>query len=391
MSTSKSGPVGSVYFGPIAAGIFFITVAAFVRAPLLPELGRELDMSPTALGAFVAVFALGRILTDIPAGRLTDHRPARAMLGVGALIVAGASLVGGLAPNSSVAYLASFLLGVGSAWTNTTGIAAFADAPRHRRGIAMSGFAAALMVGQAIGPTYGGFVAKFLDWRAAFFAAAVLGVVVAVVLIAPSVRATTIERRSPPASLKPIARPVLVAIYLLPGAQFGIGAALIQTLIPIVGDAELGLDVATIGVAIGVGGLLRLVGALLSGWVSDRYSRRLALFPGLIVQFVALAIFATVGSTAAWWMAIVLFSVGSSSVNVGATMLADLNEGGKLGRRLGVFRLTGDIALLLAPLTGGALYEAFGRGWAALPLLVFVAFVIVLGFVVIPETAPREI
>lgn len=390
MTRTRPARADSVYFGPVAGGVFFITIAAHVRAPLLPELGRDLDMSPTALGAFIAVFALGRILTDIPAGRLTDHRPARAMLGVGALVVAGAALVGGLSPNSAVAFFASFLLGVGSAWTNTTGIAAFADAPRERRGVAMSGFAAALMVGQAIGPTYGGFVASVWDWRAAFFAASLLGLLTAVVLMRPMPGASTIERKPVATSLTAIEKPVLVAIYLLPAAQFGIGAALIQTLVPIVGDAELGLTVATIGLAIGLGGILRLVGALVSGKVSDRYSRRLALFPGLTLQLIALALFATGGSTASWWMSIVLFSLGSSAVNVGATMLADLSEGGRLGRRLGVFRLTGDSALLVAPLAGGALYEAFGRGWATVPLLVFVAFVVVFGFFVIPETVPTD-
>ena len=89
-------------------------------------------------------------------------------------------------------------------------------------------------------------------------------------------------------------------------------------------------------------------------------------------------------------VAIVLFSLGSSAVNVGATILADLSEGGRMGSRLGVFRVTGDSALLLAPLAGGAIYEAYGRAWASLPLIAFVVVVIVLGLLVIPETSPRH-
>ena len=366
-------------------GLFFITVVAFIRAPLLPNIGRDLDMSPTALGALIAAFALGRIITDVPAGRLTDHRAARPMLAIGAIIVALGSLTGGLAPSSAVALLASFVLGVGSAWTNTTGIAAFAEAPRERRGVAMSGFAAALMVGQAIGPTLGGAVASIWDWRAAFLVGATIGLAVAAIL-AMSARGPAVVHGAVAGSTSEVGATTLLALYLLPAVQFGIGAALIQTLVPIVGDAELALSVGTIGLAIGLGGLLRLVGALASGQVSDRYSRRWALLPGLALQLLGLIVFSLGGAVANWWAAIILYSLGSSSVNVGATVLADLSEGGGLGRRLGVFRLTGDAALLLAPLAGGALYEAFGRGWASIPLIGFVAAVIVLAFVAIPET-----
>ena len=347
-------------------------------------------MSPTALGAFIAVFGLGRILADIPAGHLTDHRPARLMLAVGALIVALGSLAAGLAPTSVVAFMASFLLGVGSAWTNTTGIAAFAEAPRERRGVAMAGFAAALMVGQAVGPAFGGVTASIWDWRMAFYGAALLGVVTAVLLAAPQSTETVTARSRSAEPASPIAFPVLAAIYLLPAAQFGTAAALIQTLIPIVGDSELSLSVGTIGVAIGAGGLLRLVGAIASGHVSDRYSRRWALFPGLALQLAALLFFAFGSSVATWWAAIAIYSVGSSTVNVGATMLADLSEGGRLGRRLGVFRLTGDTALLVTPLLGGALYEAHGRGWATAPLIILVVVVLIMAFALIPETISRQ-
>jgi len=390
VSRLRSVSSGSIYFGPIAAGVFFITIAAHVRAPLLPDMGRDLGMSPTALGAFIAVFGLGRILADIPAGHLTDHRPARLMLAVGALIVALGSLAAGLAPTSVVAFMASFLLGVGSAWTNTTGIAAFAEAPRERRGVAMAGFAAALMVGQAVGPAFGGVTASIWDWRMAFYGAALLGVVTAVLLAAPQSTETVTARSRSAEPASPIAFPVLAAIYLLPAAQFGTAAALIQTLIPIVGDSELSLSVGTIGVAIGAGGLLRLVGAIASGHVSDRYSRRWALFPGLALQLAALLFFAFGSSVATWWAAIAIYSVGSSTVNVGATMLADLSEGGRLGRRLGVFRLTGDTALLVTPLLGGALYEAHGRGWATAPLIILVVVVLIMAFALIPETISRQ-
>lgn len=376
----------------VGAGVFLITVGAHVRSPLLPDMGRELDMGPAALGAFVAAFALGRIAADIPAGRLTDSRPSRTMLALGAGIVAVSSLLAGVSPSSTVAYIAAFVLGVGTAWTNTTGIAAFAEAPRERRGMAMSGFATALLVGQAAGPALGGAVASYSNWRVSFGAGAAIAAGAAAVMLV-SQRDSAGPNRKPTSTLpKPAIRPgVRVALFLLPAVQFSIGGALLQTLVPIVGDGEHGLGVATVGAAIGLAGALRLVAALGSGRISDAHSRRAALFPGLMIQLTGLVVFATLDTSAGWWAAIVLTSLGSTAVNVGATMLADLSEGGRLGPNLAMFRLTGDVALLVAPLLAGVLYEISGKAMAVAPLIVFVAATTVLAALVIPETHPRSL
>ncbi len=376
----------------VGGGVFLLTVAGFVRAPLLPDMGRDLDMSPAALGALISVFALGRIVADVPVGRLTDRRPPRTMMAVAGAIVAAGSLATGLAPVAAVAFVASFALGVGSSWTNTTGIAAFATAPSHRRGLAMSGFAAALMVGQAVGPAVGGAVATVSDWRGAFILATLLAGLTGLGLARRRRdRAPTPTEMAVRAPETEIGRLVLIALYLLPAVQFAIGAALVQTLVPIVGDAELGLTAGTIGAAIGLGGLLRLAGALASGWVSDRYSRRLALLPGLVLQLGGLVVFAAWGTAAGWMTAIVLASVGSSSVAIGATVLADLSEGGALGRRLGVFRVVGDAAFLVAPVATAAVYETAGRGPSMVPLILLVAAVTALAAAVVPETRrPRR-
>ena len=151
----------------IAAGLFLITIVAFLRPPLLPDMGRDLSLSAFGLGALGSVFALGRLSADIPAGRMTDHRSPGPMMAFAAVNVAIGSLGLALAPNSTVAFIAIFVLGIGSTWTLTTAMAHFAAASHAKRGASLSIFAASLLTGQAIGPAVGGWLGAAYDWRVA--------------------------------------------------------------------------------------------------------------------------------------------------------------------------------------------------------------------------------
>jgi MFS family permease len=373
----------------MGAGLFAITAVAFLRPPLLPDIGRDLGLSALGLGGLGSAFALGRLTADFPAGALTDRSRPGMMMAIAAGIVAAGSLAFGLSPIAIVAFVAAFGLGIGSAWTLTGSMTFFARAPKVGRGMSMSFFAAALLVGQAVGPALGGLLGSVWDWRVAM----VFGAVIAAALIPFFMRnpgvAPAGETDEDGEESRPVPRRVLAVIYLLPAVQFSIGAAMIQTLVPIVADDELGLGAATVGLAIGLGGIARLVGAIVSGKVSDGVGRKWALVPGLALQLGGLMLFAMGTGTVAWWLAILGLTLGSVAVNVGTTILADLTEGGGLGKRLGAFRFAGDLAFLVTPLLAGALYEVSGRFLGTLPLLVLTATATLGSLFVIPETLQR--
>jgi MFS family permease len=165
--------------------------------------------------------------------------------------------------------------------------------------------------------------------------------------------------------------------------------ALPQTLIPLIGADDLGLGVAAIGLALGVGGLARMVGAVLTGVVSDRVSRRAALLPSLVLQAGGVALLA-VGDGSGWWLAaIVAMSLGSSGHAVGATMLGDRALPGELGRVLGRYRFAGDIGLVVGPALAAWIYDAGGRGWAV-AVISAVVVAMVLAATTLPETGSRR-
>lgn len=372
----------------IAASLFAITIAAFLRPPLLPEIGRDLHLSSIGLGALGSVFALGRMAADVPAGRLSDRIDAGRMMMIAAALVVVGSLALAASPTSTFAFGAVLVLGAGSTWTLTTAQAYFASAPRARRGAAMSVFAGALLTGQAIGPVVGGAFGSVFDWRVAIASGAAIAIVVAVPLLwIPAPTPTGHHQTAGSGEHDDTATPLTLAvIYLLPAVQFSIGAAMVQTLVPIIADESLGLGVGLVGTALGLGGVARLVSSLIGGRVMDAVGRRAAMIPGLVLQLAGVSIFAFWDGLAAWWISIMLVSLGSLSVNVGTAMLADLSEGGRLGPRLGAFRITGDAAFLVTPLLAGWLLDTSGRTIAMLPLVVFTALVFVGALLWIPET-----
>ena len=58
---------------PLAVCVLLASTVAWFRVPLLPDIGAELTMSPTALGWTVTLFGVGRLMMDLPAGRLADR------------------------------------------------------------------------------------------------------------------------------------------------------------------------------------------------------------------------------------------------------------------------------------------------------------------------------
>lgn len=361
-------------------------MAAFIRIPMVAEIGDDLSLTAVGVGALSSVFAIGRVVADIPAGRFTERlRPGTNMSIAGVLVLAGSAILA-MAQGSLVAFVGAFVSGIGSAWTLTTAMEYFARAPRERRGKSMSYMAGALLTGQAIGPAIGGLVAFAYDWRVALWIAVIGSGLTALSFL--KWRGPMVERPQgdvPMLTDDRATRGVLTILYLIPAVQFSTGGAFVQTLVPLTADGPLDIPVNVVGVALGIGGIARFVGAMSAGQISDRIGRRAALLPGLGVQLAGLVVFMVSNTTWAWWTAIMLVSVGSVGVNVGTTMLADLS-GGAIGKRLGVFRLTGDSAFVIAPLLAGWLYLNVGRGIAVAPSVLLTGFVFLGALAWLPET-----
>jgi len=378
--------------GLVSSAVLTLTAVAFFRVALLPQLGRDLSMSTFQLGVVTTVFALGRLAADLPGGLLADKMRARRLIALSAVGVTLGSLILGLSLSALAVYAASFLLGISSATTNATGMTFFSNVTdASHRGTSMAVFSAALLGGQAVGPAAAGLISSVGGWRFAMFVGAVVaGVVVPVLLMVRSRPPSTpvSVQSSDPASDDEGPRS-LVPLLVLQSVSFAVFLTLgsvPQTLVPIIGANELGLGTAAIGLALGLGGLARLVGTLVGGRLSDRLSRKGALIPGLLIQGFGVALLALDPSVALWLTSIVIMSLASFAVPVAATIIGDITRPTRVGAQLGRFRFVGDLGLIAGPLVVTGLFDGVGREAAFLFVAGILVAAAVLSWRYLPET-----
>jgi predicted MFS family arabinose efflux permease len=157
-----------------ATGVAIYTLPLWVTGPV----GSDKAGAGLAFGAF-AVSAL--ILRPV-AGRLADTRGRRPLLVGGALISALGTLATAYADNLVLVVLLRLLLGVAEAAFFVAALAALADlAPASRMGEAISYNSLGLYLGLAFGPPLGELLVTSAGFTAAWYGAAALSIVAAVV------------------------------------------------------------------------------------------------------------------------------------------------------------------------------------------------------------------
>src|SRR4051794_25041191 len=160
-------------------------------AVLLPELARAFDVSTAAASLSVTLYFVPYAAIQLVSGTIGERfgraQATRIAFVVYALASFGAAAAGSLAP-----FLAARALqGSANAFTSPLVLAGLADAtPREQLGRTVGTFAAVQTAGMVCAPLIGG-LAGAIDYRLAFLAAALGGLVLAV----PACRVGGIARR----------------------------------------------------------------------------------------------------------------------------------------------------------------------------------------------------
>ncbi len=350
-----------------------IMMGSSVISPVLPLLAQEFGVSYAGAGALVSAFALGRIPFDFIGGALVDRFSPRLIASSGAAIVMISALLSVWAPNFHVLLWCRLIGGVGSALFVITAMALLARTVSPRRmGQAMGFYQSMLLLGVSFGPTVGGFSASlFHSLRAPFWAMAFSSLAVTVMCFRWVTDFSSSSHETQAADVPPeTTRTVLLTLLqdntfrfvcILTFLLFGVRSGMMQNMMPLFAQEKLGLSETGIGVIQSLCSLGNFFVLWHAGRLLDQAGRRLVTLVGLWATVLVLLAFAWVTTPFALAGAGVAFGVVAGYLGPApAAIVADIAPKGSSGAVMGLYRMAGDVGLLLGPISFGWTAERLG-------------------------------
>ncbi len=268
-----------------AVGVLFLAnvVASIDRTALsvlLPQIKLEMHLSDTQLGLLTGLaFSAFYAIFGLPLSRLADRGRRPLLIGVAMGFWSLMTALTGLAQGFWQLMTARMLVAIGEAGGVPPAHSLISElAPEHRRPMALAIHSAGVPLGALIGLAGGGLLAGALGWRMSFAVLGLLGLPVALLVLATLPEPRT---HAPPSIRPPAGAPGVLlkrrSFQLLMGG-FAVGAFAMSGLLqwlPSYFARAFSMPVAAVGVQFGLSyGLGAISGMLAGGTVATGLMRR---------------------------------------------------------------------------------------------------------------------
>lgn len=392
----------------IAAVVITVVIANLgnnIISPLMPDLKDYFGSSAAEVALVVSGFGFGRLAMDIPAGLLTDRIGPTRLFTAGILVSGIASALASTSTSLEQLIFFRTAMGLGSSIMSTVALVLLARiAPPEQRGTVLGFYMSAMLLGQAISPTIGGYLGTIFSWRAAFVFCALtpfisfpLNMLVtsktdAVQFIGSAddgdSRTDGGQANGVSAPLSSISNwPALATVYFGTFANFFNRHGMRSSLLPLYAGMILGLDSSAIGLILTTGAVLTIIVNLPSGTLADRVGKKTLLVPGMLTLVAGNVSLLIGGGTQFFVIATVLISMGVLSNSMQTALVADLVPKPLVGKGMGIYRFTADLGVVVGPLVVGLIVDQYGFPIA----LMTSACVVLLGVAATLLFVPRHI
>lgn len=343
-----------------------------VVSPVVPLFAEDFGVSTTMVGLTLTVFALARLILNVPAGMIADRFGRRWLL-IGGPVITSIGMFGSSFAGDIWTLLAwRFVAGAGSALYMSGALVYIIDISRpdqRARFVATNQWA--LILGVALGPGLGGLVADAYGLDAPFRVVGVLAIVAAVysALRLPETRDLALDDGTTageaPAATGPgrsawtlIRSGPFVALALASMTIFMTRAGVRATLMPLRAERALGWGPAEIGLLFTLTGAVTLFTLMPAAWTADHIGRRhVILFSGIFAG-VGTLIAAASTATIAFVLGNVVLALGTGTAGPApSAFAADITPAHMRGMGVALYRSAGDVGFLAGPVVLGWLAD----------------------------------
>ncbi len=359
----------SVVSGCVILGVSIIS-------PVLPQYALSFSISVALAGWAISAFALARVVTDIPAGLLADRFGRKKIMILGLVLIILSATGAGLADTYAWLIFARVVGGIGSALYMTAGITWVVQVTSGKaRGRYMSLYTGLVLAGTIFGPTIGGYAAARFGLNAPFFAWAALGIAGLIATIPLKETADSPQTERSKMRVKDLLSVLSNRSFMLVNcavlALFFLRIGVRSTLVPLYASLNLGLSEDRIGILLTVAAVATVACTFPAGWLSDRVGRKRPVMACLFLSGIAVLLIPSQGSLAGLMGIMAFYGLATGLQGSMAAWPADVAPKGKLGTSMGVYRVMGDIGMVLGPIT--ATYIAGYTGDLTVTFMPFLA------------------
>jgi DHA1 family multidrug resistance protein-like MFS transporter len=354
----------------------FVILGISIISPVLPQYALSFSIPVALVGWAVSAFALARLVMDIPAGFLADRFGRKRNMLFGLVLIIVSSIAAGTAEDYAWLILARIVEGLGSALyitSSTTWVAQVTAG--ESRGRYMSLYTGLIFAGTAFGPTIGGYTAAHFGLNAPFFAYAIFAFVGLLATLRLKEPADSTQATRPKMRMQDVLSVLSNGPFMLVNcsvlALFFLRAGVRSTLVPLYASLNLGLSEERIGIVLTVAAIVTSVCSFPSGWLSDKVGRKRPIMACLFLSGIAVLLIPLQGTLAGLTGIMAFYGLATGLQGSIAAWPADVAPEGRLGTSMGIYRVMGDIGLVLGPIT--ATYIADYTGHLTVTFMPFLA------------------
>ena len=346
---------------------FSVAVGFGIVAPAIPVFARSFHVSRGAAGAVISAFAVARLLFAFASGRLVERFGERLIMAIGIGIVAVSSAFAGLSQTFAELLMLRGVGGVGSAMFTVSAYSLLLrTVPSSQRGRATGAFSAGFLLGGITGPALGGLVTGW-SLRAPFFLyAATLAVAGTIGLLA--LRSTALRDKESAAAQAPMPlrkafanRSYVAALFANLAdswAVLGVRSALIPLFVVDVLHKSPGWTGLGFVVVAGVNAATLFP----AGRYADSHGRKPVLVAGCLASATGVATLVVAPDLVGYLVAMAIFGFGSGLLDVAPAAVVGDIAGGRGGRVVAAYQMSGDVGVILGPLIAGHLADVGSHG-----------------------------